>query len=418
MNCGCADVVTPGLLDLFEARARMIKAARPIAGLERVALEAAAGRVLAEPARSTLDMPGVDNSAMDGFALRLDTLAGTPEGLPVRLRIPAGAGVTRLPEGGCARIFTGAPVPLGADAVVPQERVSLDAAGRVHVAGEITAGANIRRRGEESRAGATLLEAGKRLNAAAIALLAGQGIASVTVQRRLRVALVTTGDELIAPGQAWRPGAVYDSSGPMLRTLLADQGCEVLDLGPVLDTPEALAAVLAEARDHADLVLCTGGVSVGEEDHVRPVLERLGGLDFHGVAMKPGKPLALGWLGASLKAGTPLIGLPGNPVASLVGWQLLALPFVHGRQGRAPAPLQRFPVAAGFSRRAPHGRRELLRVVLDWSAGAPVARLAGGQGSHMLGAASQSHGYLIIDADTPVEEGHAYGYCPGAQFLD
>jgi len=418
MNCGCADVVTPGLLDLFDARARMIKAARPIAGLERVALEAAAGRVLAEPARSTLDMPGVDNSAMDGYALRLDELADSPSGLPVRLRIPAGAGVTRLPEGGCARIFTGAPVPLGADAVVPQERVSLDAAGRVHVVGELAVGANIRRRGEESRAGATLLEAGKRLNAAAIALLAGQGIASVTVQRRLRVALVTTGDELIAPGQAWRPGAVYDSSGPMLRALLADQGCEVLDLGPVLDTPEALAAVLAEARDNADLVLCTGGVSVGEEDHVRPVLERLGGLDFHGVAMKPGKPLALGWLGSSMDAGTPLIGLPGNPVASLVGWQLLALPFVHGRQGRAPAPLECFPVAAGFTRRAPRGRRELLRVVLDWSAGAPVARLAGGQGSHMLGAASQSHGYLIIDADTPVEEGHVYGYCPGAQFLD
>ncbi|TLF52344.1 molybdopterin molybdotransferase MoeA [Halomonas urmiana] len=418
MNCGCADVVTPGLLDLFEARARMTQAARPIAGLECVALEAAAGRVLAAPARSTLDMPGVDNSAMDGYALRRDELAGAPSGLPVRLRVPAGAGVTRLPEGGCARIFTGAPVPLGADAVVPQEKVSLDAAGRVHVAGELAAGANIRRRGEESRAGEVLLAAGGRLDAASIALLAGQGIASVTVQRRLQVALVTTGDELIAPGQAWRPGAVYDSSGPMLRTLLAGQGCEVLDLGPVLDTPEALATVLAEARDHADLVLCTGGVSVGEEDHVRSVLERLGGIAFHGVAMKPGKPFALGWLGASLEAGTPLIGLPGNPVASLVGWQLLALPFVQGRQGRVPAPLQRFPVAAGFSRRASHGRRELLRVVLDWRAGTPVARLAGGQGSHMLGAASQAHGYLIIDADTPVEEGHAYGYCPGTQFLD
>ncbi|QFU00214.1 Molybdopterin molybdenumtransferase [Halomonas sp. THAF5a] len=418
MNCGCADVVTPGLLDLFEARDRMVRAARPIAGLEGVALEAAAGRVLAEPARATLDMPGVDNSAMDGYALRLDDLAAAGGGLSVVQRIPAGAGVQRLAEGGCARIFTGASVPLGADAVVPQERVWVGDDGRVRFPAEIAAGANIRRRGEESRAGDNLLAAGTRLTAAAIALLAGQGIASVTVHRRLRVALITTGDELIAAGQVWRPGAVYDSSGPMLRTLLAGQGCEVLDLGPVLDTPEALAAVLAEARDTADLVLCTGGVSVGEEDHVRPVLERLGGIAFHGVAMKPGKPFALGWLGASREAGTPLIGLPGNPVASLVGWQLLALPFVHGCQGRAPAPLERFPVAAGFSRRASRGRRELLRVVLDWRAGAPVARLAGGQGSHMLGAASQAHGYLIIDADTPVEEGLAYGYCPGAQFLD
>ncbi|APE30712.1 molybdopterin molybdenumtransferase MoeA [Halomonas aestuarii] len=418
MNCGCAEIVTPGLLDLFEARARMVEAARPVSGVERLALVDAAGRVLAAPALATLDMPGVDNSAMDGYALRLDDLAAAPSGLPVTLRVPAGAGVAHLPAGGCARIFTGAPVPRGADAVVPQERVHLDGKGRMRVSGEVAPGANIRRRGEESRAGDVLLGAGSRLNAAAIALLAGHGIEAVTVHRRLRVALVTTGDELIAPGQAWRPGAVYDSSGPMLRTLLAGQGCEVLDLGPVLDTPEALAAVLAEARDGADLVLCTGGVSVGEEDHVRPVLERLGGLDFHGVAMKPGKPLALGWLGPSREAGTPLIGLPGNPVASLVGWQLLALPFVHGRQGRPPAPLQRFPVTAGFTRRAPRGRRELLRVVLDWTGGAPVARLAGGQGSHMLGAASQAHGYLIIDADTPVEEGHVYGYCPGAQFLD
>jgi molybdopterin molybdotransferase len=418
MNCGCAEVFTPGLLDLFEARARMVEAALPVTGVERVALVDAAGRVLAEPARATLDMPGVDNSAMDGYALRLGELAAAPSGLPVTLRVPAGAGVTHLPEGGCARIFTGAPVPLGADAVVPQERVQRDGQGRVQVWGEVASGANIRRRGEESRAGDVLLGAGRRLNAASIGLLAGQGIETVTVYRRLRVALVTTGDELIAPGQAWRPGAVYDSGGPMLRTLLAGQGCEVLDLGPVLDTPEALAAVLAEARNSADLVLCTGGVSVGEEDHVRPVLETLGGLDFHGVAMKPGKPLALGWLGPSLCVGTPLIGLPGNPVASLAGWQLLALPFVQGRQGRVPTPLQRFPVTAGFSRRAPQGRRELLRVVLDWTDGEPVARLAGGQGSHMLGAASESHGYLIIDADTPVEEGHDYGYCPGAQFLD
>lgn len=418
MNCGCADVVTPGLLDLFEARARMIQAARLIAGLECVALEAAAGRVLAEPARSALDMPGVDNSAMDGYALRRDELAGAPSGLPVRLRVPAGAGVARLPEGGCARIFTGAPVPLGADAVVPQERVSLDAAGRVHVAGELAAGANIRRRGEEGRAGEVLLAAGARLDAASIALLASQGIDAVTVRRRVRVALVSTGDELIEPGQAWVPGQVYNSNGAMLRALLAQQGCEILDLGVVADTADDLGQCLARAGEQADLIVCTGGVSVGEEDHVRPVLERLGGIAFHGVAMKPGKPFALGWLGASLEAGTPLIGLPGNPVASLVGWQLLALPFVQGRQGRAPAPLQRFPVAAGFSRRASRGRRELLRVVLDWRAGTPVARLAGGQGSHMLGAASQAHGYLIIDADTPVEEGYAYGYCPGTQFLD
>ncbi|MDZ7851707.1 MAG: gephyrin-like molybdotransferase Glp [Halomonas sp.] len=418
MNCGCAEVVTPGLLDLFDARALMVASGVPVGGCERVALDDATGRVLAEDAHAVLDLPGVDNSAMDGYALRRRELAVTPSGLPVTLRVPAGAGVLRLSDGGCARIFTGAPVPLGADAVVPQEKVSLDAAGRVHVEDELAAGANIRRRGEESRVGDVLLTAGTRLNAASIALLASQGIDIVTVRRRLRVALVSTGDELIEPGQTWVPGQVYNSNGAMLRALLAQQGCEVLDLGVVADTAADLSQCFARAREETDLVVCTGGVSVGEEDHVRPVLEHLGGISFHGVAIKPGKPFVLGWLGSSLCDGTPLIGLPGNPVASLVGWQWLALPFVQGLQGRTPPALQRFPVTAGFSRRAPRGRRELLRVVLDWTGGAPVARLAGGQGSHMLGAASQAHGYLIIDSNNNVEEGHVYGYCPGAQFLD
>jgi len=416
MNCGCAEIATPGLLDLFDARARMIAAARPVDGSERVSLARAAGRVLAEEVTASLDLPGVDNSAMDGYALRL--AERSPAGLPVTLRVPAGAGVLRLPPGGCARIFTGAPVPLGADAVVPQERVSLDAEGRIHIEGELAEGANIRRRGEETRAGELLLPAGARLDAAAIALLASHGIAEVAVVRRLTVALISTGDELIEPGAVRVPGQVYDSNRAMLAALLARAGCDVLDLGVIADTSLDLHQAFARARDEADLVVCSGGVSVGEEDHVRPVVERLGGIAFHGVAMKPGKPFALGYLGESLEAGTPLIGLPGNPVASLVGWQLLALPFVQGRQGRTPAPLQRFPVTAGFTRRGNRGRRELLRVVLDWASGEPVARLAGGQGSHMLSAASQAHGYLVIDANKNVEEGHAYGYCPAAQFLD
>jgi len=415
-GCGCAEVITPGLLDLFDARSRMTAAARPIGGSETVALGEAARRVLAEDVLATLDMPGVDNSAMDGYALRLAELS--PAGLPVTLRVPAGAGVLVLPEGGCARIFTGAPVPLGADAVVPQERVTLDAEGRMHVEGELAEGANIRRRGEETRGGELLLPAGARLDAAAIALLASHGVGEVRVVRRLKVALISTGDELIEPGVTRVPGQVYDSNRAMLRSLVAQAGGEVLDLGIIADTPLDLHQAFARARDEADLVVCTGGVSVGEEDHVRPVIEQLGGIAFHGVGIKPGKPFAFGYLGDSLHLGTPLIALPGNPVASLVGWQLLALPFVQLRQGRQAAPLQRFPVAAGFSRCGPRGRRELLRVVLDWSSGAPVAHLAGGQGSHMLSAASQAHGYLVIEANKNVEKGHAYGYCPAAQFLD
>ncbi|MDR5902877.1 gephyrin-like molybdotransferase Glp [Halomonas icarae] len=414
MNCGCAEVITPGLVDLFDARERMATAARPVAGGERVALEEAEGRVLGDAVAAALDLPGVDNSAMDGYALRLAEL--TPRGLPVIQRVPAGAGVMHLPEGGCARIFTGAPVPIGADAVVPQEKVRLDAEGRVHVEGGLSPGANIRRQGEESRAGTPLLASNTRLEAAAIALLASHGIAEVTVRRRVRVALLSTGDELIEPGQPRAPGQVFDSNRAMLKSLMAHQSIELIDIGVVLDDPHELQRALERARDEADLVVCSGGVSVGEEDHVRPAIERLGGIVFHGVGIKPGKPFALGFLGESLDAGTPLVALPGNPVASLVGWQFLALPLLQGCQGMTPPPLQRFPVKAGFSRRGPRGRRELLRVVIDWSSGTPVAQLAGGQGSHMLSAASQAHGYLLVDADTDVEEHHAYGYCPAAQF--
>nr|WP_163501078.1 gephyrin-like molybdotransferase Glp [Halomonas socia] len=414
--CGCTEVVTPGLLDLFDAREQMIATARPVAGVERVSLGGAFRRVLAEDVLAILDMPGVDNSAMDGYALRMDELGA--EGLPVALRVPAGAGVMRLPVGSCARIFTGAPVPLGADAVVPQERVTLDDHGRMHIEGELTEGANIRRRGEETREGELLLPEGARLDAAAIAMLASHGINEAVVVRRLKVALLSTGDELIEPGTARVPGQVYDSNRVLLRALLDQAGCEVLDLGVIADAPFDLHQAFGLAIDEADLVICTGGVSVGEEDHVRPVIERLGGIAFHGVAMKPGKPFALGYLGDSLAGGTPLIALPGNPVASLVGWQLLALPFVQVCQGGEAAALQHFPVTAGFSRRGPKGRRELLRVVLDWAPGAPVAHLAGGQGSHMLSAASQANGYLMVDANKDVEEGHAYEYFPVAQFLD
>jgi len=418
MNCHCAEIVTPGLLDLFDARQRLIDAATPINTVESITLEQSAGRVLAETLLAPLDMPGVDNSAMDGYALCLADYQAAPPGagLPILQRVPAGAGVMLLPEGGCARIFTGAPVPMGADIVVPQERVTLDQRGHIHLEGSLVLGANIRRQGEETRIGTPLLAAGKLLDAASIALLASHGVNAVTVKRRLRVALLSTGDELIAPGTARSPGQVYDSNRAMLNVLLAQAQCDVLDLGIIADSPTSLHQAFEHAQTAADLVVCTGGVSVGEEDHVRSVIEQRGGLHFHGVAMKPGKPFAFGYLGPEPAPSTPLMALPGNPVASLVGWQLLVLPFIHAMQGRAVAALQRYPVKAGFSQRGPQGRCELLRVVMDWSQGAPVAQLAGGQGSHMLSAASQAHGYLMINPGTDVTEGGAYPYYPISQF--
>ncbi|MFB9146523.1 gephyrin-like molybdotransferase Glp [Halomonas alkalicola] len=402
------------LLDLFVARSKILSSVKPVRGEHLVALEQASGRVLARDLAARIDMPGVDNSAMDGFALRVEEIGES--GLPVVLRVPAGAHVSTLSEGGCARIFTGAPVPSGANCVVPQERTRLDDAGRVYVDGEARPGANIRRRGEEYREGDTLLTAGWTLDAAALALLASQGIAEVPVLPRLKVALISTGDELIEPGESFAPGQVYDSNRVILKALLEQLDCDVFDLGILADDPDALREAFIAARDGTNLVVCTGGVSVGEEDHVRPVLDELGELSFHGVAIKPGKPFAFGYLDNGSPEGVPLIGLPGNPVASLVGWQLLARPFVQGCQGREVPPLQQFAVRAGFSRRASPGRRELLRVVLDWSGSQPVARLAGGQGSHMLRAASQAHGYLMMAADIDVEEGDEYPYLPAGQF--
>lgn len=407
----CAGL-TVGLLDPLVARRQLIELAVPLcSGRQPVALAQARGRVLAEDARARFDMPGVDNSAMDGYALRL--AEANASGLPVAQRVPAGATPAPLAPGGCARIFTGAPVPPGADCVVPQERVEIDAAGRLRVADTPQAGANIRRRGEEYRAGHRLLTAGTRLTSPALALLASQGIAEVAVRPRLRVALLSTGDELREPGAPYRPGVVYNSNRVLLEALLAEQGCEVLDLGIVADTAEALSQALTTARDRADLVITTGGVSVGEEDHVRPVVEGLGRVVMHGLAMKPGKPFTFGYLGE-----TPLFGLPGNPVASQVGWHLLVLPFVQGCQGRQPAALQRYPLPAGFSRRGTRGRCELLRVVLAWQDGEAVAYLAGGQGSGMLAAASQAHGYLLVPAGVDVQEGRDYAFLPMAQFLD
>ncbi|WP_081193919.1 molybdopterin molybdotransferase MoeA [Halomonas sp. BC1] len=418
MNCHCAEIVTPGLLDLFDARQRLIDAATPINAVESITLEQSAGRVLAETVVAPLDMPGVDNSAMDGYALCLADYQAVPRGagLPILQRVPAGAGVMLLPEGGCARIFTGAPVPMGADIVVPQERVTLDQRGHIHLEGSLVLGANIRRQGEETRMGTPLLAAGTFLDAASIALLASHGINTVNVKRRLRVALLSTGDELITPGTARSPGQVYDSNRAMLNVLLAQAQCDVLDLGVIADSPQSLHQAFEHAQTAADVVMCTGGVSVGEEDHVRPVIEQRGGLHFHGVAMKPGKPFAFGYLGAESSSSTPLMALPGNPVASLVGWQLLALPFIHAMQGRSVAALQSYPVKAGFSQRGPRGRCELLRVVLDWARELPVAQLAGGQGSHMLSAASQADGYLMINPETDVAEGSTYHYYPINQF--
>ncbi|MHB0776295.1 molybdopterin molybdotransferase MoeA [Halomonas sp. WWR20] len=402
MSC---DAHAHGLLGVEQAVTLLLERARPLNESEKVDLAQARGRILAQDVGAQLDIPGWDNSAMDGYALCSRDVGEGRDSLPVGQRIPAGSAPAPLPADNCARIFTGAPIPEGADCVVPQERCQVLEDGRVRFLDPVIPGSHIRRRGEELRRGEPLLARGTWLDSAALGVLASQGLVQVEVVRRLRVALLSTGDELVEPGQPLHPGQLYNSNRVVLSAELADEGIELIDLGVVEDTFEAVCAALQRAQAEADVIVTTGGVSVGEEDHVRGAVDRLGGLHFHGVAMKPGKPFAFGWVGE-----TPLLGLPGNPVASLVTWQRLARPYLRRCQGRSPSMPLSFPVVAGFSRPL-RAREEVLRVTLRQG----VAHLAGGQGSAMLSVLTRAEGYLVIPAGREVREGWEYDFVPFAR---
>ncbi|RZJ18395.1 MAG: molybdopterin molybdenumtransferase MoeA, partial [Haliea sp.] len=299
----------PPLRSLDDALAALLGQARPLAGSESVSTFDADGRVLAEDLVSALQVPPQDNSSMDGYAVRCAEIADEEVVLPVSQRIPAGSAGAPLAPGSVARIFTGAPVPAGADAVVMQEDVEADGE-RVRILRVPAPGQWIRRSGEDVTRGATVLAAGERLGPAACGLAAGIGMDRLLVARRPRVALFSTGDELVMPGQVppalMKPGAIYNSNRFFLRALLLRLGCEVTDLGIVPDRRDATVDALRSAAQTHDLILTSGGVSVGEEDHIKPAVEQLGSLDLWQIAMKPGKPLAYGGVG-----GAHFIGLPG-----------------------------------------------------------------------------------------------------------
>jgi molybdopterin molybdotransferase len=352
------------LRPLDEALQDLLERAQPALPEESVSTFEADARVLTQDLCSPLDVPGHDNSSMDGYALRLADLPAA-HGLPVSQRIAAGSAAGALQAGSLARIFTGAPVPAGADAIAMQEDALVLDDGRVQIKTLPSAGQWIRRRGEDVARGAVVLRRGQRLSPAELGLAASIGFDRLPVARRPRVALLSTGDELVMPGdvapEAMPPGAIYNSNRFFLRALLQRLGCEVSDLGIVPDRREATVQALAEAARSHDLILTSGGVSVGEEDHIKPAVQALGELQLWQIAIKPGKPFAYGRVNRA-QGFAHFIGLPGNPVSSFVTFLLLVRPFLlrlQGASGHWPGAVM---LPAHFNWPKADKRREFLRV--------------------------------------------------------
>ncbi|WP_374669353.1 gephyrin-like molybdotransferase Glp [Ramlibacter sp.] len=403
----------PGLRPLDDALADLLSQARPLAGVEHVPTFEADGRVLAHDLVSALQVPPQDNSSMDGYAVRCAEIADEGVALPVSQRIPAGSEAHPLAPGSVARIFTGAPVPAGADAIVMQEDVQALEDGRARILRVPSAGQWIRRSGEDITRGAVVLRAGERLGPAATGLAAAIGLAVLPVARRPRVALFSTGDELVMPGEvppeAMRPGAIYNSNRFFLRSLLLRLGCEVRDLGIVPDQREATLQALATAARDNDLILTSGGVSVGEEDHIKPAVQQLGRLDLWQIAMKPGKPFAYGRVGEA-----HFIGLPGNPVSSFVTFVLLVRPFLLALMGASETAPAAWQLPAHFDWPRPDRRREFLRARRDAEGGLV---LFPNQSSGVLTSVAWADGLIDNPGGQAIARGDRVRFLPLAELL-
>lgn len=391
-----ADIcAVPGTLTLEDAVARVWAALQPVSSREYVALSAAAGRVLAEDIHTPLDLPPFANAAMDGYALHAEDLA-SEAALPVIGTSWAGRPYAApLAAGRCARIFTGAAVPENTAAVVPQERVTREG-DSIRLSAPVKPGANIRPQGDEIRVGERVLAQGQLLTPADLGLCASIGVGEIPVRRRLRVAFLSTGDELRPVGQPLAHGDIHDSNRYVLHALLAELGVEPVNCGCVADDPEAMRQAIAAAATQADMVITTGGASVGEADYIVAMLRELGRLEFWQVAIKPGKPVAFGHLGA-----TPFFGLPGNPVAVMVTFRQLVRPALLKLMGRDyQPPLRLTAVSETRIVKAP-GRLEFQRGVYRAVGHNDLAVTAlVGQGSHRLSSVSRANCYLVLPQDS------------------
>lgn len=389
------EAFTAGLISLDDAISTLLARVIPVQQHDTVALPDAAGRITASAVISPIDVPPFDNSAMDGYALRMaDLTAGST--LPVAGRAFAGSPFNgNWPAGTCIRIMTGAPLPAGCDAVVMQEQTEQESEA-IRITADISAGQNIRRVGEDIRQGTQVLEAGIKLGAAELPLLASLGIAQVAVLRKLRVALFSTGDELQPVGQPLAAGQIYDTNRFAVQLMLNKLGCEVIDLGIIRDEPAALRAAFIEADSRADVVISSGGVSVGAADYTRQMLEELGEIGFWKLAMKPGKPFAFGRLPNSW-----FCGLPGNPVSAVVTFYQLVQPLLAkltGQAGPALPPRQRVR-SASYLKKSP-GRLDFQRGILQRNGqGELEVATTGHQGSHIFSSFQQANCFIVLERD-------------------
>ena len=410
----------PPLMALDEALSRLLANAQPRLATERVSTFEADGRVLAQDVVSALTVPPRDNSSMDGYAVRAADCAAPGAVLSVAQRIPAGTVGTPLAAGTAARIFTGAQIPEGADAVVMQEdtaaldaQADRDAFGRVRIETPPAAGQWIRRAGEDVSSGDVVLRRGERLSPQALGLAASVGMDSLEVSKRPRVALLSTGDELVMPGEVapkdMKPGAIYNSNRFFMRALLRRLGCEVSDLGIVPDKREATIEALRQAAASNDLIVTTGGVSVGEEDHIKAAVQWLGTLELWSLSMKPGKPFAYGRIGDA-----HVCGLPGNPVSSFLTFLLLVRPFLLTLQGASRVAVEPLPMRADFDWLKADRRREFLRARRNAAGGLD---LFSNQSSGVLTSTVWGDGVIDTPAGQPFKAGDTVQFIPFASLL-